>query len=126
MATVTASFAAILVLLLTLLGINTTRHRFRGGKLTDPVLRETVRRASRAHGNTFEHAIPVLLLMFFYEVNGGVVSWLCTIGTVFVLARLSYAYGCITKPGSQPMQLGAGVTYLVELVLVGLVVAAVM
>lgn len=31
-----------------------------------------------------------------------------------------YVYGMLTRPASRPMQLGAGLTYLIELTLLGL------
>jgi uncharacterized membrane protein YecN with MAPEG domain len=120
MATVTASFAVLALLLLTVLAMNTTRLRFTRSRSTDPADKEAIRRASRAHGNTLEHTLPVLLLMFFYEVNGGDIATLCIVGTVFVAVRLIYVYGMLTKPASKPMQLGAGLTYLIELILLGL------
>jgi uncharacterized membrane protein YecN with MAPEG domain len=123
MATVTASFAVLVVLLLTVLAMNTTRLRFTKSRSSDPADKEAIRRASRAHGNTLEHGLPVLLLMYFYEVNGGDIRTLCIAGTAFIAARLIYVYGMLTKPGSQPMQLGAAATYLIELVLVGLLAA---
>ncbi len=115
MATVTASFALLVILLLTGLAMNTTRLRFTKGRSTDTADKEAIRRASRAHGNTLEHGLPVLLLMFFSEINGASLSVLCVIGTVFVAARLLYAYGMLKKPASQPMLVGASATYLVEL-----------
>lgn len=123
MANVTASFAVLIVLLLTLLAMNTTRLRFTKARSTDPADKEAIRRASRAHGNTLEHGLPVLLLMFFYEMYGGGVTTLCLIGTTFVAMRLVYVYGMLTKPGSLPMQFGAAITYLVELTLLGLLAA---
>jgi uncharacterized membrane protein YecN with MAPEG domain len=120
MAPVTASFAVLIILLIVLLAMNTTRLRFTRARSTDPADKEAIRRASRAHGNTFEHGIPLLLLMFFYEIQGGEIRILCIIGTLFLLARAIYVYGMLTRPASQPMQLGASLTYLLELVLVGL------
>lgn len=120
MATVTASFALLIILLLTVLAMNTTRLRFGTARSTDPADRERVRRASRAHGNTLEHGLPVLLLMFFYEVNGGDVSTLCIVGTAFIAIRFVYVYGILTRPGGKPMQAGAGLTYLLEATLLGL------
>ncbi len=124
MATVTASFAVLALLLLTMLAMNTTRLRFTKSRSTDPADKEAIRRASRAHGNTLEHTLPVLLLMFFIEVNGGDIRTLCIIGSAFIAVRLLYVYGLLTRPASKPMQLGAGLTYLIELVLIGLLAAA--
>ena len=123
MATVTASFAVLVILLITALAMNTTRLRFSKSRSTDPADKEAIRRASRAHGNTLEHGLPVLLLMFFCEVNGVGIATLCFIGTTFVLIRLVYAYGILTKPAGLPMQVGAGLTYLVELTLLLLLAA---
>lgn len=120
MATVTASFALLVVLLITLLAMNTTRTRLTKMRSSDPADKEAIRRASRAHGNTMEHGLPVLLLMFFCEINGANISILCVLGTVFVASRLVYVYGLFKKPASIPMQAGAGVTYLVELCLLAL------
>lgn len=120
MATVTASFAVFIVLLLTLLAMNTTRMRFSKSRSTDPNDRDLIRRASRAHGNTLEHGLPVLLLMFFYEVNGGDTRILCAIGVAFIVIRFVYVYGMLQRFGSLPMRTGAGLTYLLELVLLGL------
>jgi uncharacterized membrane protein YecN with MAPEG domain len=115
MATVTASFALLVILMLTLLAMNTTRLRFTTARSTDPADKEATRRASRAHGNMLEHGLPVLLLMFFSESHGANLSVLCVLGSAFILARVIYTYGIIKKPASPPMQLGASITYLVEL-----------
>ncbi|MGH8453552.1 MAG: MAPEG family protein [Nevskiales bacterium] len=125
MATVTASFAVLILLLLTVLAMNTTRLRFSKARSTDPADKAVIGQASRAHGNTLEHSLPVLLLMFFYEVNGGDIRSLCIVGTVFIVARLVYVYGMLKKPASKPMQLGAGATYLIELILIGMLAAKV-
>jgi len=126
MATVTASFTVLIVLLLTVLAMNTTRLRFGKGRSTDPDDRARIRAASRAHGNTLEHALPVLLLMFFYEINGGDTRLLCTLGVAFVVIRIIYVYGMLQRFGSRPMQLGAALTYLLELLLLGLVTSVLM
>ncbi len=123
MATVTASFAVLVILLMTLLAMNTTRLRFGKARSTDPADKKAIGQASRAHGNTLEHGLPVLLLMFFSEINGADVRVLCIIGTAFIVARLVYVYGMLKKPASKPMQLGAAVTYLIELLLIGLLVS---
>lgn len=123
MAPVTASFAVLVVLLITALAMNTTRLRFTRSRSSDPADKEAIRRASRAHGNTFEHGLPVLLLMFFYETNGGDVRTLCVLGSLFLLARVVYTYGMLRKPASKPMQLGAAATYVLEVALAGLLIS---
>ncbi|MEZ4449758.1 MAG: MAPEG family protein [Nannocystaceae bacterium] len=122
MAPITASFAAIVGALLTALAINTTRLRLRHGRNLTPEATESIRRASRAHGNTFEHGVPLLLLMFFAETHGAPHTWLCVIGTAFVVARFFYVYGMLTRPASTPMRIGAGSTYALEIVLLNVLV----
>lgn len=123
---ITAAFAALVVLLLTATAMNTTRVRFAtSGRYEDPAVRERVRRASRAHGNSFEHCIPIVLLMMFYELQGGSPNVLCTLGVVLLATRLLYIWGMLAKPGGKMMQAGAGFTYLLELGWVGLVLCAV-
>jgi uncharacterized membrane protein YecN with MAPEG domain len=124
MAPVTTSFAVIVGALLTALAINTTRLRLRHGRDLSPSALEAIRRASRAHGNTLEHGLPLLLLMFLAEVNGVAAPWLCGIGSAFVVARALYVLGMLTRPTSMPMRIGAGGTYLLEIVLLSLLLGA--
>lgn len=118
---ITISFGLLILLLITVLAINTTRNRGKYTRSTDPADKEKIRRASRAHGNNFEHGVVVILLMLFYEVTGANAAVLCTLGTVYLVSRIAYAYGMLTRPGSPPMFIGAGVTYLIELTLIVLV-----
>ncbi|MDX1497600.1 MAG: MAPEG family protein [Salinisphaeraceae bacterium] len=115
---ITTSFAVLILALITLLAINTTRVRFKTPREPTPQQREALRRAIRTHGNNFEHGVTVILLMLFYEVSGGSATVLCGLGLAYLLLRLIYSFGYLTKPASLPQQLGAGGTYLIELVLV--------
>lgn len=114
---VSASFGLLIFILLTLTAMNTTRMRFQvGGNYSDPVNREKIRRASRAHGNTFEHCVPILLVMIFYELQGGSTAVLCVMGSALIAIRLLYIGAMLVKPGSVPMQVAAGGTYLLEII----------
>ena len=42
------------------------------------------------------------------------------LAVAFLAARLAYAYGYYKRPVSLPMQIGAGLTYVLELVLLNL------
>lgn len=117
MAPVTSAHAALFGALLTALAINTTRCRLRARRHPDPVAaKEAIGRASRAHGNTLEHGMVVLLVLLCAELNGASSAWICWLGTLFFVARLFYVYGMITRPVSPPMRFGAGLTYAVEIV----------
>lgn len=116
MAPVTAAHVALFGALITALAINTTRARMRGARSSDPAAKEAIQRASRAHGNTLEHGMVVLLVLLCAELNGASSAWICWLGTLFFVARLFYVYGMITRPVSPPMRFGAGLTYVVEIV----------
>lgn len=121
---ITISFGVVIIALVTLLAINTTRTRFKTPREPSAEQRETLRRAIRTHGNNFEHGVTVILLMLFYEVSGGSATVLCSLAAAYLLLRVIYSYGYLTKPASLPQQVGAGGTYLIELALVVLVLIA--
>ena len=121
---ITVVFGALILALITLLAINTTRLRARTPRDPSPEQKEALRRASRTHGNNFEHGVPVILLMLFLEASAGQPAVLCSIGVAYLLARLLYSYGYLTKPGAMAQVIGAGLTYLIELTLIGLVLGA--
>lgn len=123
MAPVTSVHVALFGVLITALAINTTRYRVRGGREPDAHTKEMTQRASRAHGNTLEHGMPVLLILLCTELNGGSAAWIGALGAVFLISRVSYAYGMITRPVSPPMRIGAGLTYLVEIVAINYLIA---
>jgi len=120
MAPIAATFVFFLGVLLTALAINTTRLRLRFGRDLDAAAKESIRRASRTHGNSVEHGVVFTLLLFFAELQGVDAGWLQALGGAFLVARLAYAYGYYKKPVSTPMRIGAGVTYALELILLNL------
>ena len=120
----TIVFGSLIILLITGLAMNTSRLRAAIRRDSPPEQKEALRLASRTHGNNLEHGLPVILLMMFYEVSGGSAAVLCSIGTVYLTMRVIYSFGYLTKPGKLAQIVGAGVTYLTELVLVVLVLMA--
>lgn len=121
---ITIAFGSLILLLVTVLAVNTSRLRMHLRADSPPEYKEAVRRASRTHGNNFEHGVPVILLMLFYEVSGGSATVLCTIGSVYLGFRAVYSFGYLSNPGRLAQQVGATVTYLTELALIVLVLMA--
>jgi uncharacterized membrane protein YecN with MAPEG domain len=116
---VTSAFVVLFGALILGLAINTTRHRVGAGREPTGSAKEGILRASRAHGNTFEHALPLLFVLLCAELNGGARAWLVALGVTFLVARAFYVYGMITRPVSPPMRFGAGLTYALEIVALG-------
>ena len=121
---ITTLYALPVLLVLTVLAINMTRVRAQHMRSDDEVAKAAIHRASRAHGNTLEHSIPVLFLMLLLELQGGSAAALHLNGAAFLGARLLYAYGMLRRPGSAPMVVAATITYLVEIVLLVLLFLA--
>lgn len=115
MAPVTSVHVALFGALITALALYTSSCRIRGGRNPDAAAKEAIQRASRAHGNTLEHGMVVLLLMLCAELNGGSEAWLRWIGGLFFAARLFYVYGMLKRPVSPPMRFGATLTYALEI-----------
>jgi hypothetical protein len=90
---ITALYAAILGLILTLLAINVTVYRWRNRVPLGQGGNAQMLRIVRMHGNAAEY-IPIgLLLMAVYELNGGARVVLHTLGGMLVLGRLLHAWG---------------------------------
>ncbi len=120
MPTVSATFVFFLGVLITALAINTTRLRLHYGRELDKHAKEAIRRASRSHGNCVEHGVVFALVLLFAELRNVDPLWLQALATTFLAARLIYVFGYYRRPVSLPMQIGAGVTYAVEVVLLNL------
>ncbi|HFE47608.1 MAG TPA: hypothetical protein ENJ18_19320 [Nannocystis exedens] len=124
MPTISATFVFFLGLLITALAINTTRLRLHYGRELDKHAKEAIRRASRSHGNSVEHGVVFALVLLFAELRGVDASWLWALAIIFLAARLIYVFGYYRRPVSLPMQIGAGVTYATEIVLLNLLGAS--
>ena len=116
-APITAHFALVILLLIVLLAFNTSRQRIRHRGSKEPAAAEAIRRASRTHGNNFEHGVVVILLLLFCELAGAGTGLLITAGTAYLVVRLVYSYGYLTAPARRAMFIGASATYAIEIVL---------
>ncbi len=74
-------------------------------------------RAIRAHGNTVEQVPIFLLQCVCYEIYLGAGFSLIALVATFLLARLLLAWGLSTATLSLRRRVGAGLTYLTQLVL---------
>ncbi len=89
----TPIFAAILTLLYIALSINVIRMRFKHQVGLGDLGKIEVLKAIRVHGNFGEYIPLALLLMAFYEINGGSEQYLMGFGIALVLSRLAHAFG---------------------------------
>lgn len=117
-APITTHFALVILLLIVLLAFNTSRQRIRHRGSKDPAAAEAIRRASRTHGNNFEHGVVVILLMLFCELNGAGTALLVGAGAAYLVARAIYSYGYLTAPARRAMFIGASATYAIEAMLI--------
>ena len=73
----------------------------------------------RAHGNFAENMPIFLVLLGFLELATGGNLWLWGAAILFILARISHAFG-MDRPGANPLRVvGIGVSWLVLLGLGG-------
>ena len=92
-APVTAAYAAVLAILIVVLGINVTMHRV---KLQVPLGdggNAQMLRMIRLHGNAAEYIPLAVALMLIYEVNGGMHFVLHAAGIALVVGRLLQTWG---------------------------------
>jgi uncharacterized protein len=90
---ITALYASILALLLTVLAVNVTIQRNRLGVLFGDGGKPSMMRAMRLHGNSAEY-IPIgVVLMGLYELDGGLPLVLHVAGVALVVSRLIYIAG---------------------------------
>lgn len=112
-AILTALCALLLVFLSTHISVLRVRHKVSvGDGGVNPLMR-----AIRLHGNTAEHVPIYLLLSLIYELSAGTSCFLITVGAVFLLSRLLFTWGMLTKTFTRRRQVGALGTYLTQLIL---------
>ena len=113
---VTPIVAAILVLLMTGLGMRVTRLRrrlrVRFGDGGDPQLQT----ACRLHGNLVEHGTPLLVLLLIWELQGASKIAVATAGAAIVIARVLHAVGFSARLRRIHVA-GAALTYTAEAML---------
>jgi len=111
---ITALYAAIYAILLTALAINVTMHRVKLRISVGDGDNAQMRRMIRLHGNAAEYVPIALLLMLFYEVNGGSHMALHIAALLFLFARLMHAWGLgVSDMTNQRRQIGQGLTWLI-------------
>jgi uncharacterized membrane protein YecN with MAPEG domain len=88
MLSITATYAAILALIIVALGINVTVHRVKLKVSLGDGGNPQMLRMIRLHGNAIEYLPLALVLMALYELNGGMHIALHIIGIALVAGRL--------------------------------------
>lgn len=99
MITITSLYTGILGLIFMLCAINVIKMRYKyevglGDSGNEPLVK-----AIRIHGNFAEYIPIILLLMAFYEMNGGTNTFLHVAGVILVLGRISHAIGLTKSSG---------------------------
>ncbi|WAS91092.1 MAPEG family protein [Nannocystis punicea] len=98
MVTETPVFAVLLLLLVTLLGVNTSITRMRLRIADGDGGDKRMTRAIRAHANALEHVLPFVLLLYFYEQSGGCAATIRWAGGLFLAARVGHAVSMLRGP----------------------------
>tara|TARA_Y100000590_G_scaffold104948_1_gene119397 strand:- start:2177 stop:2593 length:417 start_codon:yes stop_codon:yes gene_type:complete len=114
---ITLFYAGSLSLLALFLGIKTGQKRFsKDANITIGVGENfELLQITRAHGNLIENVVFFLILSALLEIVGEIPALaLYILGDVFLLSRISHAYG-ITRPGAESVfrTIGATGTFLV-------------
>lgn len=110
----TPLFAALLLLLVTLLAVNVSMLRMRLKISLGDGGDKTMNKAIRAHANALEHSLPFILLLLFREQQVGCARGLTAIAITFVVARVLHAAGMLGGPFIL-RRVGASVTLVLEL-----------
>ncbi len=99
---ITATYGALLALLvLLLLAVVVRLRRSLGVGLGDGGNHD-LSRAIRVHGNAIESAPLFLILLAVYEINGGSAGVLHLFGAVFFGSRILHAWGLLSSSGVSP------------------------
>ncbi len=104
-------FAGFGVLLVTLLALNVSRLRIQKGIVIGDGGYKPMVGAMRAHENTLEWIIPLLLLLMLLEASGLSASRIIFFGVALLIARLAHAAGMIWRIFTL-RRIGALVSYL--------------
>ena len=116
-------FVGLLGLLLVGLGLNSSRLRVKLRIFRGDGGNPAMGAAERAHGNTVEHALPLMVMLVVLELMGVAKSSIVLLGTLIVLARVLRAAGLLTHVRAVGMT-GVVLTYLLELVMAVWLVSA--
>ena len=99
---ITATYAALLALLVLLLAAVVIRLRRSFGVGLGDGGNHDLSRAIRVHGNAIESVPLFLVLLAVYEINGGGAGVLHAFGAVFFLSRILHAWGLLSSSGVSP------------------------
>ncbi len=105
--------------LLTLLACNVSRHRIHEQVANGDGGKVVLKKAIRAHGNSVEHVAIFGLIVLALTTTPLPASALGFLVLGFSFARLSHAWGML-GPQFSARRIGAGLTFLLELVAVAL------
>ncbi len=108
-ATITALYGGILALIIVIMGINVTIHRFRSGIMIGDGGEKRLRRMVRIHGNSVENIPLSVLLMGLYELDGGEKMVLHAAGISLIVGRVLFAVPLWSHDGPSPIR-ASGVT----------------
>ena len=106
-------YAGLLGLLLAALGINTSLHRLRTRAFSDFGNDDTLRRASRAHGLSLEHGLPLVLFLCVLELQGMGKATIDLLGCALLAGRLLHTAGILLKLSALG-RTGVVLTYVLE------------
>lgn len=110
----TPLFAAVLLLLVSLLALNVSLLRIRLKISLGDGGNKGMVKAIRAHANALEHSLPFILLLYFRELQVGGTRGLMVAAAAFVAARVFHAAGMLGGPFVL-RRIGATTTIVLEL-----------
>ena len=102
MASVTALYAALLVVVLICLSAWVIKLRRSAGQDLYQGESKALGRAVRVHGNFTEYVPLALISILIAELNGAEAWMLHALGAGLLAARLTHAYGLWIRPGASP------------------------
>lgn len=118
MITVTGLYTGILGIVFLLCAINVIKMRFKSEVGLGDGGDESLIKAIRIHGNFAEYIPIIILLMAFYEINGGNIALLHIIGIVLTLGRIMHAIGITKSIGTTIYrQFGVLSTFIILIIL---------
>ncbi|MEC9405814.1 MAG: MAPEG family protein [Abyssibacter sp.] len=113
--TATAVTAALNGLLILVLALRVSQLRIRYQVSLGDGGHVSLLRAIRAHANAAEH-VPIFLVMLLLLEQLAPAAAVWSLGGLFVVARCLFSAALLQRSFSRPRQIGAGLTYLCELI----------
>lgn len=107
-------FVALGVLLITLLAMNVSRVRIKEKIGNGDGNNKSLKKAIRAHMNTFEHVVPFALILFSLAHIQLQSIYLAIFAIGFIIVRLLHSYSMLSS-AFKLRQVSAGLTYVFEI-----------